>query len=92
MVTVMMRVREDTHRALHEIAGEEGASLQDVLARAVDAYRKARFFQQMNAAYDRLRAAPEAWAQELEEREAWDATLMDDIEADPDEATVASGR
>jgi hypothetical protein len=86
----MMRMREETHQALHEIAAEEHASLQDVLAKAVDLYRRTRFFEQMNAAYDRLRSDPEAWAQELEEREAWDATLMDGIEAEPEDAAMSS--
>jgi hypothetical protein len=84
--TVMMRIREDTHKLLREVAEEEGATRQDVLARAVDAYWRARFFEQMNAAYTALRNDPEAWEEELAERRAWDGTLMDGIESESAES------
>lgn len=80
--SVMMRMREDTHRALREVAEAENSSLQDALARAVELYRKTVFFEQMNAALERLRSDPEAWTQELKERKEWDAALMDGIEVD----------
>jgi hypothetical protein len=41
-----------------------------------------RMLEQANRAYAALRADPEAWAEELEERRAWEATLADDIEGD----------
>lgn len=88
--TVMMRMREDIHGALRELAQEENTTLQEVLAKAIDLYRRTRFFEQMNAAYAALRADPEAWQQELEERAAWDVTLMDGIEPERFEGDVTS--
>jgi len=63
--TVMVRMRKDTHQILRGLAEQAHTSLQDALARAVESYRKTRFFAEMNAAFERLRSDPEAWAQEL---------------------------
>jgi hypothetical protein len=88
--TVMMRIREDTHGALRELAQEENTTLQEVLAKAIDLYRRTGFCEQMNAAYAALRADPEAWQQELEDRAAWDVTLLDGIEPETFESHVAN--
>jgi hypothetical protein len=50
------------------------------LAKAVEAYRRQRFWEQTNAAYAALRADPEAWQKELQERRDWEATLVDGLE------------
>lgn len=82
MATTMMRVRSDLHARLQQLAEAEGVNMQTLLDRALEQYRRARFFEQANAAYAALRADPEAWKAELEERAAWDATLMDGLQAD----------
>ncbi|HEX8696305.1 MAG TPA: hypothetical protein VF746_28055 [Longimicrobium sp.] len=48
-----------------------------------EAERRRRFFAEVNAAYDALRADPAAWEEELAERRVWEATLMDGLEDDP---------
>jgi hypothetical protein len=50
-----------------------------VLDRAIELYRRQALLEQANAAYAALRASPEAWQEELGEREAWEATLADDL-------------
>ena len=50
--------------------------IMDLLT-AEEAYRRRRMLEQTNAAYAALRADPQRWAEELEERAAWDATLAD---------------
>ena len=64
--------------------------MTEVLDKALDAYRRKVFFEQMNAGYAALRADPEAWAEFEAERKAWDATLMDGL--DPDERWTEDGR
>jgi hypothetical protein len=86
--TVMMRMRADTHKALREIAAEDSVSLQDALARAVDLYRKTRFFEQMDAAVEALRADPAAWKDYQDERSHWDTTLTDGIEPVAEQAST----
>jgi hypothetical protein len=64
--------------------------MTDVLDKALDAYRRKLFFDQLNAGYAALRADPQAWAEEQEERKLWDATLMDGL--DPNERWTDDGR
>jgi hypothetical protein len=75
---------------LCELAEQTGQSLSDVLDKALDAYRRKLFFEQLNAGYAALRADPHAWAEELQERQLWDTTLMDGL--DPNEHWTDDGR
>jgi hypothetical protein len=85
MATTMMRVRTDLHARLQQLAQDEGVSMQALLDRALDEYRRSRIFARAQEAYAALRADPAAWQQELEERAAWDSTLLDGLE--PKEGT-----
>ncbi len=51
-----------------------------MLERAVENYRRAQFFEELDAAYARLQADPAAWEEELAERAEWDATLADGLD------------
>jgi hypothetical protein len=77
-----IRIREETREALRELVAETGQKLQDVLAAAVEAYRRQRLLDESNRAFEALRRDPEAWRGEQEERVAWDPTLTDGIEAE----------
>jgi hypothetical protein len=46
----------------------------------IEQYRRQQFLAAANQAYLALRDRPEAWQEELEEREAWDITLEDGLE------------
>ena len=83
MAATTVRVSEETREKLRELAHDEKESMQTVLSKAVESYRRQRFWDQHNAAYARLREDPEAWAEELAERKLWEATLMDGLEDDP---------
>jgi predicted transcriptional regulator len=85
-----VRISEAAHRILKELADQTGQTMLEVLNKALDAYRRKLFFEQMNAGYAELRADPEAWAEHLAERRQWDATLMDGL--DPDERWTQDGR
>ncbi|MCX6024279.1 MAG: hypothetical protein NTZ05_21630, partial [Chloroflexi bacterium] len=86
-----VRVSEETHQQLKTLASETGKPMQDLLAAAVDAYRRKVFMDQVNAGYAALRADPEAWKEELEERALWDTTLMDGLKDDPYDIDEAEG-
>src|SRR6184192_1596408 len=76
-----VRISEASHQILKELAEQTGQTMTDVLDKALDAYRRKLFFEQMDAGYAELRADPEAWAEHLAERKQWDATLMDGLDA-----------
>jgi succinate dehydrogenase/fumarate reductase flavoprotein subunit len=77
-----VRVKPETHLALRELAEQGHESMQDVLARAVEMYRRHRILEETNAAYAALRADPEQWQEVLDERAEWESTLLDDLEND----------
>lgn len=83
-------ISETSHKTLKELAERTGQTMTEVLDKALDAYRRKLFFEQMNAGYAELQADPKAWAEHLAERGLWDATLMDGL--DPDESWTEDGR
>jgi hypothetical protein len=90
MPEAILSISATSHQLLKELAEQTGLSVTEVLDRALDAYRRKLFFEQMDAGYAELRADPEAWAEHLAERKRWDATLMDGL--DPDEHWTEDGR
>jgi predicted transcriptional regulator len=79
MGTTTVRISEQTRATLRELAEKLGEPMHAVLERAVEAYRRERFFADVDAAYARLRADPDAWREELEERSELDGVLADDL-------------
>jgi predicted transcriptional regulator len=82
MASETVRIDPDTHAKLKELADLTGEPMTSLLGKAVEAYRRQRFLEGLNADFAALRANPEAWAEELAERELWDATLSDGLEAE----------
>ena len=82
MSTSTVRVTQSVHDVLRTLARDEGASMQAVLEKAIEDYRRQRLLKEANAAYSSLRKDPEAWSEELGERRSWEATLADDLEAE----------
>jgi hypothetical protein len=75
-----VRISETTHAALRSLSEETGESMQAVLDRAVEDYRRRRFWSEVDTAAAALRADPAAWENEQAERRAWDTTLGDGLE------------
>ncbi len=78
--SVNVRVSKQTHQQLTELAKENGLSMQTVLDRAVEAYRRQSFLEALNADFAALRQDPQAWQEELEERKLWEQTLLDGLD------------
>jgi predicted transcriptional regulator len=81
MSTATVPISEAAHQLLKELAQHTGRTTTEVLDAALEAYRRKLFFEQLNAGYAELRGDAATWDEELEERKAWDATLMDGLEA-----------
>jgi hypothetical protein len=75
-----VRIGEAAHETLKELALTDGLSLQAELDRAVELYRRQRLLEETNAAFAALRADPQAWQEELDERQEWEATLSDGLD------------
>lgn len=53
-----VRISEASHRILKELAEQTGQTMIEVLDKALDAYRRKLFFEQLNTGYAELRADP----------------------------------
>lgn len=70
------RLSDSDLARLQRLAEKSGQNQQEVLRRALDTYERDCFLDEVNAAYAKLRANPEAWAEELAERSEWDAASL----------------
>jgi hypothetical protein len=73
-------ISESAQQLLSQLAEMEKISMETVLDRALENYRRQIFLKQANAAFEALRADSGAWQEELEERELWNNTLADGAE------------
>lgn len=80
MASDTVRIKRETHFKLRELAAKAGASMPETLEKAIDAYYRQQFLENVNRAYAALRADPKAWAEELAERRALEGTLSDGLE------------
>jgi len=80
MASDTVRIKPETHAKLRDIAQSTGQSMPEVLDEAVETLRRMRLLDETNRAFAALRNDPKAWQAELAEREAWEATLGDDLE------------
>ena len=79
MDSTTVRASKETREALRELAEQVGEPMQQVLAKAVEAYRRHCILERTNVAYAALRSDPDAWQSEQEERRKWDTTVADDL-------------
>ncbi len=80
MSTTTVRIRENSRAQLRELEGLTGEGPTEVLARAIDCFRRSLILVETNIAYERLRADEHAWADLERERAEWDVTLLDGLE------------
>jgi hypothetical protein len=73
------RISAAAHGILRELSRAEGKPMLALLDEAVEALRRQRFLEQVNAAYATLRADPRTWQAIEAERRAWDVTLHDGL-------------
>ena len=80
MESCTVAIGSTSYKTLQEMAARSGESIQEILDKAIEQYRRQKFLEEANNAYAALRNNSEAWADEIEEREAWDVTLTDGLE------------
>jgi hypothetical protein len=77
MAGSLVRISEESKRALRKLAEADGGSMQSVLDRAIEEYRRLCFLREANSAYASLRQHGPSWEAEQAERREWDATQAD---------------
>lgn len=81
--TMTVKIPAEAHARLAEFAAADGRPMGDVLDRLIDQEWRRRFFDEFDAAFARLKADPEAWADWQAELRSMEGTLMDGLEDDP---------
>lgn len=75
-----IRISPQSKATLRMLAQHEGKPMQTVLDQAIEQYRRDSFFRELDEGYARLQADPQAWQEELDERQLWDSTLADGLD------------
>ncbi|MFH1194137.1 MAG: toxin-antitoxin system protein [bacterium] len=78
MSTSTIRINKRTHNLLHEIKSLSGQSMQEIVEKALTAYKEKHFWDEVNQAYCKLKNTS-GLVKEKEERELWDVTLSDGL-------------
>lgn len=75
-----VRVSENTHELLRSLSSTEGRSMQDIIDKAIDDYRRKSFLEGLSDDFRMLRADAEAWNEHEKESVLWSAVLLDGLE------------
>ena len=75
-----VRIDENTHELLRDLARADGVSLNEELTRAVQARKRERFFADMAAGYAAL--TDKERQEEATERALWDRTARDGLDSE----------
>jgi len=79
MSELTVTLSNTAHKTLIELAETSGETMQMVLDKAIESYRRHVFLEQANQAFAALRQNEELWQEELAERELWDQVAADGV-------------
>ena len=75
-----VRISERSRSVLRRLSEQKKISMVEALDEVTAYWERQHFFQTLNESFAALKADPDAWQEELEERRLWDQTLTDDID------------
>lgn len=78
--TTTIRVSKRTYEIVKGVSEQLNETMQNTIEKAIEEYRKKKFFEEMNDAFLKLKSEPDKWADEMREREEWEVTLADGLE------------
>ena len=79
MPSATIRISKSSREVLKQLAAQQGETMQAVLERSIEFYRRQRLLEETNRAYAALRQDPKQWAALEAERQGWDSTLQDGL-------------
>ncbi len=82
MPSATVRISPHSRDVLRGLAERDRESMQAVIEKAVELYRRQRFLEEANRSFAALRGDSTAWKHELAERDSWEQTLQDGLEAE----------
>ena len=75
-----IRISKETYESAKAIARKKNEKIQNVFEEAMKEYTRVQFFQELNAAFARLKSDSAAWSETLKESEEWAGTLLDGLQ------------
>ena len=82
MPTTTVRINRKAQERLKQVSDLAGEKMVDVLKKAIEVYWRQQFLHGVADDFAKLRQDKKAWQQELAERQEWDRTLSDGLEAE----------
>jgi len=80
METLTVRISRTAHAILRALSEEVDEPMTEILDKAIQDYRRKRFLDGLNTDFEALKKDAGAWAEEQQERAAWDTTLADGLD------------
>jgi len=80
MPELKVSISETAHKTLLTLVEFSGETIQEILDRAIENYRRYLFLVQANEAFVALRQNEALSEEEVVERQAWEQTLADGVE------------
>ena len=74
-----VRISLRAHRLLRQLAKQADESMQAILDKAIESYRREQFLRAANREYAALRHNAKGWNEALRERKLWEQTLADGL-------------
>ena len=78
--TPNVRISARAHGMLRKLAEEAEESMQAILERAIERYRREEFLRAANQDFEALQRNRKAWREELKQRKIWERTLADGLD------------
>jgi hypothetical protein len=79
MPDLTISLSKTAHETLIKLAETSGETVQTVLDKAIENYRRYVFLIQANQAFAALRENDALWQEEQAERDLWDQTMADGV-------------
>lgn len=79
MADLSVDLSRSAYETLIKLAETSGETMQTVLDKAIENYRRYIFLTQANQAFAALKQNEELWQEELAERGLWEQTLADGV-------------
>lgn len=80
MASTQVRISDNTRQVLRSLSSQKGESMQEIVEKAVEGYRRRTFLEGLSNDFQALQKDPEAWREEQDERALWDNSLQDGLE------------
>lgn len=78
--TPTVKLKPTTHAKLQELAQSEDRPMGEIITELVDRYEEERFWKELDASVERLRADPAAWKDYQDELRFFEGGSMDGLE------------